>query len=557
MTSFLANAPYALSTSAIEDVKDLYDSMSWEDRIAQLFVLLLLGNDPADLDVVQRFKPGGVTRFFGSDLDHERSVMEMIEAASPIRPFVTADLEGSRQSLAFGTAVPNQIGSAAVDDPNATQGMAAITAREAHAMGVRWSFTPVIDINAAFRSAIVATRSYGSDIERIERHALAHIRGLQENGVAATVKHWPGEGYDDRDQHLVTTVNPLSVEEWEATFGRLYRSAIDAGVLSVMTAHIAFPALVRSHFPNAGVEAYRPASINSLINIDLLRGSLGFNGLIVSDATEMGGLGAFMKEPDTMPALLAGGCDVILFSREPERDRAEIQRAMREGTLAESRVEDAVLRVLGLKRKLGLLDNSPLMPPREVQDAMLGRAEDRAEARAAFQRSPTLIKDVQDLLPISPAKHKRVLLFEGAIRHPLLPEEPRFSLPDLMVQEGFEVVRHEKGMEIDRANHDLVLYLLGDESLLTRSRIFIDWTALGGGGIGGALRRYWHEIPTLMISFGHPYHLYDAPRVPTYVNGWSTHDEAQRAVLECLLGRSPWQGIDPVDSFCGLEDARH
>ncbi len=89
-------------------------------------------------------------------------------------------------------------------------------------MGVRWSFTPVIDVNAAFRSPIVGTRSYGSDVDKIERHAVAHVRGLQRNGVAATAKHWPGEGYDDRDQHLVTTTNPLSMEEWK----EILRSAL-------------------------------------------------------------------------------------------------------------------------------------------------------------------------------------------------------------------------------------------------------------------------------------------------------------------------------------------
>src|SRR5664279_2053097 len=114
-------------------------------------------------------------------------------------------------SLSFGTPVLNPLGLAAVDDVEAT---AAIMAEEARAIGVNWSFTPVIDINKAFRSAIVGTRGFGSDVARIERQALTQIAVFQAAGVAATVKHWPGEGYDDRDQHLVTTVNPLSLDEW-------------------------------------------------------------------------------------------------------------------------------------------------------------------------------------------------------------------------------------------------------------------------------------------------------------------------------------------------------
>src|SRR5690606_13050013 len=130
--------------------------------------------------------------------------------------------EGSRMSLALGTEVPNPIGLAALDDLEATRGISRIMAEEARAVGINWSFTPVLDINAAFRSAIVATRGYGTDVATIERHALAQIEEFQRAGVAAAVKHWPGEGYDDRDQHLVTTINPLTMAEWEQSFGRLY-----------------------------------------------------------------------------------------------------------------------------------------------------------------------------------------------------------------------------------------------------------------------------------------------------------------------------------------------
>ena len=150
----------------------------------------------------------------------------------------------------------NPLGLAAVDDIEATAEISRIMAEEARAAGINWTFTPVVDINAAFRSAIVATRGFGSDVDTIERHALIQLKVFQEHGIAATAKHWPGEGYDDRDQHLVTTVNPQTIEEWERTFGRLYRAAIKAGVLSVMSGHIAFPAFVkfdRSEGGNGGV----------------------------------------------------------------------------------------------------------------------------------------------------------------------------------------------------------------------------------------------------------------------------------------------------------------
>ncbi|MGO7421727.1 glycoside hydrolase family 3 protein, partial [Rhizobium ruizarguesonis] len=310
----LRKAPFNLDDAAISWIRDVYASLDLDDKIGQLFTLIMIGTDEEDFKRIASLRPGGVTRFFTADLEFERRVISDLVAKSKVPPIISADLEGSRHSFAFGTPVLGQLGLAAVDDVQATEKSSEILAREGRAMGVRWSFTPVIDINTAFRSPIVGTRSYGSDVNKIERHAVAHVRGLQRNGVAATAKHWPGEGYDDRDQHLVTTTNPLSMEEWKETFGRLYRTLIAEGVLAIMSGHISLPAYIRSKMPDAGLEAFRPASVSRLLNVYLLRDELGFNGIIVSDATPMGGLSAWGHHLDTLPDIIANGCDMILFS---------------------------------------------------------------------------------------------------------------------------------------------------------------------------------------------------------------------------------------------------
>ena len=547
----LAALPYGLDQETIAWVEARLARLSPDERIAQLFVLISRGDPAAELATLARLQPGGVTRFFGPDLAAEVDFARDFIAASATPPFLSADLEGSRMSLPFGSVTPNPLGLAAVDDVAATERISTIMAREARAIGINWSYTPVIDVNHAFRSAIVGTRSFGSDVDLIERHALAAIRTFQREGVAATVKHWPGEGYDDRDQHLVTTINPLGLEAWEATFGRLYRAAIEAGVMSVMSAHIAFPAFVRSLDPAAGLEAFRPASVSRLLNIELLRKRLGFNGLIVSDATPMAGFGAFESRDLAIPEVIASGCDMILFADEPERDMERIRRALADGRIPAARLEDALRRILGLKAALGLHRAAP--PELATARAALATPESLAEARAVTARAPTLVKDVRGLLPLDPARHRRVLVYSGGIVHPLAPAGP-FVLPDLLVREGFEVTLHTPGSGLEPRDFDLVLYLFGDETLLTRSSIFIDWMKLTGN-LHGAMDRPWHDVPTLMISFGYPYLLYDAPRVPAYVNAYGTHDLMQEAVVECLMGQSPFLGRSPVDPFCGLGDA--
>jgi beta-N-acetylhexosaminidase len=553
----LRKAPFNLDDAAISWLHDTYASLDLDDKIGQLFTLIMIGTDEEDFKRIASLRPGGVTRFFTADLEFERRIISDLVAKSKVPPIISADLEGSRHSFAFGTPVLGQLGLAAVDDVQATEKSSEILAREGRAMGVRWSFTPVIDINTAFRSPIVGTRSYGSDVNKIERHAVAHVHGLQRHGVAATAKHWPGEGYDDRDQHLVTTTNPLSMDEWKETFGRLYRTLITEGVLAIMSGHISLPAYVRSKIPDAGLEAFRPASVSRLLNVDLLRDELGFNGIIVSDATPMGGLSAWGHHLDTLPDIIANGCDMILFSDEPEEDMAAVKAAVEDGRITPERLEQAVLRVLALKAHLKLFQPSDVLPDAAEARRLLAHPDNVAASREYIGRSPTLVKDVNGIFPLDPAKTKRVLLVDGGIIHPLMPQPLEFLLPALLRKEGFEVTIDRPDIVPTPDDFDLVLYALGDESLLVRGRIFVDWHRMGGGGLFKAMYRPWTNIPSVMISFGHPYHLYDAPRVPAYINAYSTMDSVQEAVVDCMLGRKPFLGTNPVDPFCGLEDARY
>ena len=273
--------------------------------------------------------------------------------------------------------------------------------------------------------------------------------------------------------------------------------------------------------------------------------------MIVSDASEMAGVTSWCGARAAKWQMIAGGCDMILFTRAPEADLAEVQAAVEDGRISAERFEDAVLRVLALKAALGLHDKAIARPR-----GTIARASDKAIADAALLRAPTLVKDTQGLLPISPARHRRVLVISGGIISPMHSEPFAFKLPDMLIAEGFEVTVHTQQPAVDPANFDLVLYLLGEETLLTRGRVFLDWARIGGDFVG-AMRRYWHDIPTAMISFGYPFHLYDAPRVPTYINAYCTIEEMQAAVVDLLMGRHPWNRNSPVDPFCGLEDAKY
>jgi beta-N-acetylhexosaminidase len=555
MTRFghLRGAPFHLDDAGVAWVEQTLTALTPAQRVGQLFVHIVMGNDPAALQTIMGLNPAGITRFYSADLSYEENLITRAQSAAAVPLLVSADLEGSRMSLPFATEVPNPLALAAINDVAATREISTIMAAQARAIGINWSFTPVLDINAAFRSPIVATRGFGSDPAIIQTHALTQIDVFQRAGMAATVKHWPGEGHDDRDQHLVTTINPLSLPDWYASHGALYRAAIDAGVMAVMSAHIALPAYVLAKNPDAGIEAYRPASLSKTLNCDLLRGDLGFNGLIVSDATPMAGFGAWGPRSQTLPQVIENGCDIILFSNDPAADFALIEAAIADGRISPARHEAALIRILGLKAALGL--HKGAAPPDLTEFAPEKLGATRKTARAITARAPTLVKDVQGMLPLSPAKHKRLAIYSGGVVVPFAPHPLPLDLPDMLAREGFEVTMLGENAQPNPAKFDAMLYLFAEETLLTRGRIFLDWAKVGGD-FQRAMDRHWYDIPTAIISFGYPYYLYDAPRVPTYINAYATMPSMQEAVLDCLLGRAPWAGTPPHDPFCGLGDAQ-
>jgi len=455
---------------------------------------------------------------------------------------------------------PNQLGLAAANDPELSARLLSAVCEESKALGFNWSFTPVIDINHETQSSIVGTRSYGSNLKRIAAQSKVHIAVLQSHGIAATAKHWPGEGFDQRDQHLVTTINPLSIAKWEENFGKLYRALIRQGVLTIMSAHIALPAYMKKKRVPEGLERFRPASLSKHLNLGLLRGDLGFNGLIISDATPMAGLTSFAARETSVPEVIENGCDMFLFSPHPEQDYQFMLKGLRDKRLSEQRLEDAVTRILALKAALGLHKKSVdqrIAPLSSVKEIVKSR-EHMALAANAAEKSITKVKDIHKTLPLSPHKHRRIVVI-GSGAPGMFPGAPRKEMSvftDELKARGFELRPFDPKAPPARENADLLLYVFAVESSLGLSHIHVDWLA-EQKGLDTGMARYWHDLPTLMISFGHAYYLRDAPRVPTYVNAYSTTAASQRAAARCITGESPFEGTSPVDVFGDAPDTRY
>lgn len=361
---------------------------------------------------------------------------------------------------------------------------------------------------------------------------------------------------DDRDQHNIMSINSMDMESWRNTYGKVYKKLIEEGVMSIMSAHITLPAYYREKDPDFPFEKILPGSLSKELNQDLLRGELGFNGLIITDASIMGGYNAKGSRKELLPMSIESGCDMLMFVKNYEEDIAALMNGLKEDRLSERRLDEAVIRVLGLKAALRLHQRRQKNEeaPTETERAFLGCREHQRWLSEVVDKSITLVKDTQKLLPLSPDRYKRILLIQGQANGQF-GEKKNLGFEKQLKEQGFYVEVYDHKEQISSDKFDLVVFAVARECIMVRDNTRIDMIDLMGD-IMCAMDRYWDEIPSLVISFGSPYHLYDFPHCKTYINAYSSVEPVKKAVAEILAGKKAFQGKNPVDPFCGLESTR-
>lgn len=548
----LKQNPFFLDEDAIAWVKSTFDAMTLEEKIGQIIL-------DGSTELVNEKRPlelSGFHRMVTHSPEQLVTSAGQMQKNAKIPVLLSADMDHlSYSNNSQGTPFTNQMGVAACDDPAIAEKMGIVAARECKALGFNWSFTPVVDINYNFKSPIVNIRSFGSDPDKVLRMASAYVKGMQREGVAACLKHWPGDGMDDRDQHNITSINSMDMESWRNSYGKVYKQLIEEGVMSIMSAHISLPAYYREKDPDFPFEKILPGSLSKELNQELLRGELGFNGLIITDASIMGGYNANGSRRELLPMSIESGCDMLMFVKNYEEDIAALKDGIREGKLSEKRLDEAVIRVLGLKAALHLHQRRQRNEeaPTETEQAYLGCSEHQRWLLETVEKSITLVKDTQKLLPLSPDKYKRILLIQGKANGQF-GDEKELGFEKHLRDQGFSVEVYDHKLHT-AAEFDLVIFAAARECIMVRDNTRIDMINLMGD-IMCAMDRYFGEIPSLFVSFGSPYHLYDFPHCKTYINAYSSVEPVKKAVAEMLAGKKTFQGKNPVDPFCGLESTR-
>lgn len=533
----LKRKPFYLDDTAIEWVNNTLNGLTEDEKIGQLFFPIGFSTEKEYLNHLRSLGIGGL--FFRPGVAEEvQQTYEYMQRTSKVPLLTAANLEdGGNGSSIEGTAFGNQMAVAATNQTSDAYTLGKIASSEGKAAGVNFGFSPVVDLDLNFRNPITNVRTYGSDVERVIKNAKEYIQAFHDNGIMTSIKHFPGDGVDERDQHLLTSINSLSVDNWKKTFGKVYQELIDFGSKAVMVGHIAFPAY-------SGDEM--PATLSPQLLQDLLRNELGFNGLTITDATPMVGFCSAMKRSEAVPYTIQAGCDMLLFNRVLEEDIQYMKDGLSKGILTKERLDEAVTRILATKASLGL---------HQTINHGTAKFEDfREEQLDLADRSITLVKDTQNMLPLSVEKHKRVLLqllgsFDSNER---VLEKVKAELE----KRDFEITVYEPetnffdlGTVTSFSNdYDAVLYVANIQNASNQTVTRVHWHTLFG--LGNNLPWFTKEVPTMLLSFGNPYHLYDLPMVDTVINAYCNYDHFIEMAIKKVTGESSFKGVSPVNPFC-------
>ncbi len=558
----LRKKPFYLSEEDIRWVTETVDKMTEEEKAGQLFVHMVGDRSEEGLiRLVEKYHVGGI-RYQNADPLTIYEQNRILQENSKLPLLIAANCEaGGNGCVDGGTAVANGAAIAAGGLEEMAYQMGKIGAAEAKAVGCNWNFAPVADLTYNWRNTVVQLRAFNDNPDDVIRYMRSFRKGAESQGIATCVKHFPGDGTEENDQHLLMGVNNMSCEEWDASYGRVYKAAIEDGVLSIMAGHIALPAYSKRLCPGMRDQDVRPATLSHELITGLLREKLGFNGLVITDASHMIGMfGSCVPRREQVPAAIAAGCDMFLFFNDIEEDFGYMLEGCRNGVITKERLQDALYRILGMKAKLKLPLNRGV--GRKEDLAVIGCKEHKETAKRAADRFVTLVKDVGNYLPMTVERYKRLKLIfisgEGqVVAGQLMPDkthEVKKRLVRLLEEKGFAVDAQEmdkKGKtEEFRAKYDACLVVLDVIGFAQSNSLRVRWK------LPAYQPWYVSEVPTIFLSLNLTNHLVDVPMAKTYVNAYLDSQEAMEAAVEKLMGKSPFHGKYHENVFCGRWDTR-
>ena len=461
-----------------------------------------------------------------------------LQRRSKIPLLIAADFEcGTRMRLDEGTPLPAPMAIAAAGDSKLAYEAGKITALEARASGVHWVFAPVADLNNNPDNPIINFRSFGEDPQAVAKFVAEYVRGVEENAALATAKHFPGHGDVNIDSHLALARLTGSREQLERNELVPFRAAIAAGVSSIMPGHLYVPALEAE--PNL------PATLSRQILTGLLREEMKFEGLIITDAMEMGGVTSLFPAGEAAVRAVQAGADVVLMPPVPSAALSSIEEAVQSGRISIAQIDASVRRILGAKAHLKL--NKDRLVDIERLNERFARSEFAAKAQQIADRGISLLRDERKICPLDARRPLRVLLValsgdrDSCPGETLAPEiQPRVdALTVFRADTHFSSARMLKLPSPD--TYDVAIAALfvrvadrkGHVGFPDDQRAFVNQLLAA-------------EKPAIVVAFGSPYLIQQFPNAKTWLAAFSANSVAQAAAARALFGEIAIRGKIPV-----------
>ncbi|WKW12574.1 serine hydrolase [Pseudogemmatithrix spongiicola] len=527
--------------------------LTLRERVAQMVMIWVLGDYTSTSDSsfilaverIRRDKVGGVVMSLGSPIEVAEKV-NALQRRAEIPLLVSSDVEPGLGRLEGGVFSPGTLaaGSATVLPSNMAIGATRriehareagrITGEESRAVGIHLAFAPTVDVNNNPANPVINVRSFGEDPLLVSAMGTAFVEGMQESGVAATVKHFPGHGDTDTDSHNALPVVTASPERLYALELVPFRAAIDAGVAAVMSAHIALPAVTNDR---------TPATLAPEIMTGLLRDSLGFRGLVVTDAMDMRGVGQGYDNATSAVRAVQAGTDILLMPPDVPLAIDAVVAAVEAGTITRERIDASVRRILELKLRTGAIQR-PLVSLDSLRE-VVGRREHREKALEIAADAITLLRDTLAELPLAANRPALVLTYAG--ENDVLAGRP-------FVAELRAAIPVTRSVRITpatpRARLDSLLTANGAGEQLVVATFVRTIEGEGRFAIAEPVAKWIDSVAAQravhVVAFSSPYVLREIPRVSGFVAAYGRGEAMERAAARAITGRSPMRGVPPT-----------
>ena len=481
----------------------------------------------------------GTIHLWYGDASSSIALMNKMQTLSKVPILIDADIEyGLNQRFPSGTDLPPLMAIAATSDIENAYQVGKIIAKEARAVGVHWNLSPVVDVNNNPLNPIINTRSFGEDPKGVSEFGISLMKGLQDHGMLATAKHFPGHGDTETDSHSSMAMIPSDSDRLWAVEISPFKAMSDAGVDAIMVAHV--------HAPDYQPEADKPSSLSPFWIQSILREKIGFKGVVITDAMSMGGISKNYSDAFALIETIKAGSDVIIQNNNYKGSIDTIEKAVNDGEISIHRINESVLKILKMKEKVGLFKSTKISLDSYYNSFQ--KKEHKIIAKQVAQEAITCVKYDSSIFPFRINNQDTLYvidIYDSRNNHEMSSvtkglKKSRLKIKTLQIDESdSKVVLNAMLNEIPE--NALVLINGFASPKAKKNRIFLP----------GNETEFLHALMnktdrTILASLGTPYLIQEFPEIPVYLCAYKSNSVMQNALVNALLGRAIISGELPV-----------